>query len=107
MILENVKNPKLVSMTADQTLRFWNLNELDDPRPTFKFKVKHPVEDGLSAISTSVENDLFITGDTSGCMKLWDVSEVDFDNQETSNFFLEKYFIIAHKATINTIQVVE
>ena len=40
-------------------------------------------------------------------MKLWDISEVDFDNQKTENFFLEKYFIIAHRATINTITVIQ
>jgi WD40 repeat protein len=103
LILDNRPVPKLCSMTADQTLRFWNLNELGDQRPTFKYHCGHPADDGLTAIATTKDNDFLITGDTSGQMKFWDISEVDLDNQETENFFLEKYFIIAHRATINTI----
>lgn len=40
-------------------------------------------------------------------MKMFDISEVNFDKQETEKFFIEKYFIIAHRGIINTIQVVE
>jgi len=94
-------------MSADQMLRFWNLDSVSDPTPTFKFHCKHPSDDGTTAIATTKDNDYLITGDTSGQMKLWDISEVDLDNQSTENFFLEKYFIIAHRATINTIQIVE
>ena len=36
-------------------------------------------------------------------MKMWDISEVDLDDQTTQNMFLERYFIIAHKALINTV----
>jgi WD40 repeat protein len=107
LILENRKHPKLISMTADQWLRFWNLKDVGDQKPTFKFHCKHPDDDGLTAIATTKDNDYLITGDTSGQMKLWDISEVDLDNQKTENFFLEKWFIIAHRATINTIQIVE
>jgi WD40 repeat protein len=103
LILDNRPNPKLVSMSADQWLRFWNINELGDQSPTFKFWCKHPEDDGLTAIATTKDNDLLITADTSGQMKLWDISEVDLDNPDTKNFFLERYFIIAHRATINTI----
>jgi WD40 repeat protein len=67
-------------MSADQWLRFWNLNELGDQRPTFKIYCKHPEDDGLTAIATTKDNDYLITGDTSGQMKLWDISEVDLDN---------------------------
>jgi hypothetical protein len=38
---------------------------------------------------------------------MWDISKVDFNDQKTESFFLEKYFIIAHRATINTVQIVE
>jgi len=103
LILDSRKKPKLVSMTADQMLRFWNLDGASDGTPTFKFHCKHPDDDGTTAIATTKDNDYLITGDTSGQMKLWDISEVDLDNQSTENFFLEKYFIIAHRATINTI----
>lgn len=107
LILDQRKNPKLVSMTADQWLRFWNLTDQSVLKPTFKFHCKHPEDDGLTAIATTKDNDYLITGDTSGQMKLWDISEVDLDNQNTENFFLEKYFIIAHRGTINTIQILE
>lgn len=40
-------------------------------------------------------------------MKMWDISQVDFDDQTTDKKFIEKYFIIAHRATINSIQIVE
>ena len=90
-------------MSADQWLRFWNLDGLGDLGPTFKYHCKHPSDDGLTAIATTKDNDYLITGDTSGQMKLWDISEVDLDKPSTANFFLEKYFIIAHRAIINTI----
>jgi hypothetical protein len=38
---------------------------------------------------------------------MWDITKVDFDKQETEIHFVEKYFIIAHDATINSIQIVE
>jgi hypothetical protein len=40
-------------------------------------------------------------------LKYWDISGVDFDDQKTECKFIEKYFIIAHRATINTIQIVD
>mmetsp|Transcript_18768 Transcript_18768/g.32071 ORF Transcript_18768/g.32071 Transcript_18768/m.32071 type:complete len:168 (-) Transcript_18768:339-842(-) len=40
-------------------------------------------------------------------MKVWDISEVDLDDQTTENKFIELYFIIAHKSIINTIEIVE
>lgn len=48
-----------------------------------------------------------MTGDTSGQLKMWDISDVDLDEQSTDVKFIEKYFIIAHRATINSIQIVE
>ena len=38
---------------------------------------------------------------------MWDISEVDLNDQSTENMFLERYFIIAHKAMINSIQIAE
>jgi hypothetical protein len=40
-------------------------------------------------------------------MKIWNIKDVDFDDQSTANKFILKVFIIAHKALINTIQIVE
>ena len=38
---------------------------------------------------------------------MWDFSKVDLSDQKSQNFFVEKYFIIAHRSTINTINIVE
>lgn len=92
---------KLLSMTADQTLRFWSLT--DAKAPTFKYSCKHPEEDSLTAVAVTKDNDLLITGDTSGQMKVWDISGVNLDDQTTEHKFIEKYFIIAHRSVINTI----
>ena len=48
-----------------------------------------------------------VSGDTAGQMKMWDISGVDFDIPETKRHFNEKYFIIAHKSVINTIEIIE
>lgn len=40
-------------------------------------------------------------------MKLWDIKDVDLDDQKTQKFFLERYFIAAHRGMINQISVVE
>jgi hypothetical protein len=74
---------KLLSMTADQHLRFWCL--VDAKKPTFKFYCKHPEDDSLSAVAVTKDNDIIVTGDTSGQLKCWDVSGVDFDDQTTEN----------------------
>ena len=55
---------KLLSMTADQKLRFWCLK--DFKAPTFTFDCKHPEDDSLSAVAISKDNNTLITGDTSG-----------------------------------------
>lgn len=74
LIMEGVdKNDgKLVSMSADQYLRFWNLNELSGGKqPSFKYYCKHNPYgdndlDGLSAIQLTQDNTVLLTGDTSG-----------------------------------------
>lgn len=99
---------KLMTMTADQHLRFWSLNELTGGKqPSFKIHCKHPPDDGLTAVAVTSENDILLTGDTSGQLKMWDISEVDLNDQTTENKFIEKYFIIAHRGNINTIQIAE
>jgi hypothetical protein len=54
-------------------------------------------------LTITKDNNTLITGDTSGYLKVWDITNVDLDNQKTEGKFIEKYFIIAHKATINSI----
>jgi WD40 repeat protein len=96
---------KLLSMTADQWLRFWDLT--DSKAPAFKFHCGHPEEDSLSAVAATKDNNTLVTADTSGQLKVWDVSKVLFNDQSTDKYFLEKFFIIAHRAVINTIQIVD
>ena len=99
---------KLLSMTADQYLRFWNLDEHKSKKQmTFKYHCKHPPDDGLTSVAVTKDNNTLVTGDTSGQLKMWDISMVDLDDQTTEAKFIERYFIIAHKSTINTIQIVE
>ena len=95
----------LLSMTADQNLRFWNLKEQQAPH--FKFHCKHPEDDSLSAVAVTKDNNFIITGDTSGQLKVWNITDVNLLDPSTVNKFIEKYFIIAHKAVINGIQIVE
>ena len=91
----------LVSVTPDQYLRFWDLK--DGKAPTMKFHCRHPIDDHLTAIAFSMDNDTMVTCDTSGQLKMWDITDVKLDDQSTSKFFIEKYFIIAHRAMINTV----
>ena len=103
------KKELLLSMTCDQWLRFWVLDDLKETKtPCFRFNANHPNEEdrneeNLTAIAVSEDCDAIITGDTSGQMKMWDVSKVDFEDQRTEKFFIEKYFILAHKKCINDI----
>lgn len=99
---------KLVSMSADQYLRFWSIQKLDDGKmPCFRFKTNHPDDDNLTAMAVTEDNEYVITGDTQGQIKLWDISKVDLEDQSTDKYFLEIYFIAAHRSMINQISVVE
>ena len=40
-------------------------------------------------------------------MKVWDITDVNLLDPSTKNKFIEKFFIIAHRAVINNIQIVE
>jgi len=51
-------------MTPDQTLRFWSL--VDTAAPTFKYHCRHPDDDHLTAIAFTQDNNILVTGDTSG-----------------------------------------
>ena len=102
------KREKLLSMTADQYLRFWSTEENKDiPNPCFRFWCNHPDDDNLTSVAVSEDNDVIVTGDTQGQMKMWDISEVDLEDQSTDKMFLERYFIAAHRSQINQISIVE
>ena len=95
-------------MSADQNLRFWDLDELSEAKqPTFKFNAKHPDGENLTAVAVTEDCQNIITGDTSGQMKRWDVSRVNFNDQSTDKHFIEKYFICAHRKCINEIKIAE
>ena len=91
----------LISGTADQTLRFW---ETKTGKLRNKISVQHHPEDALTAIATSKNNSVLFSGDTSGCLKKFDLENFDID---TSTTMTKEWFIKAHRAIINSIAIVE
>jgi WD40 repeat protein len=99
----------LLSGTADQNLRFW-----DTKTGKLRNKVKvgfHP-EEALTAIATNIENKTLFCGDTSGCIKKFDLTKFDFKNLTTYDFNYPielhvEWFIKAHRAIINSIAIAE
>jgi hypothetical protein len=69
----------------------------------FTFYGDHEKLDALSAIATTNDNKFIITGDTAGCMKMWDFSRFQFRIHHTSDNISEKWFIQAHRRVINCI----
>jgi BRCT domain type II-containing protein len=47
----------------------------------------------LTAIATDEDNDFLVTGDTAGCMKLWDISQHRFKVDLTSEKMNQLWFI--------------
>jgi len=45
-----------------------------------KFHCKHPPDDNLTAVAVTKDNDILITGDTSGQLKVWDMTNVDLED---------------------------
>ncbi len=69
----------LLSGTADQMIRFWDLNDLSSGKqPIFKMKVNHADGDALTIIAVNEDCDRLVTADTAGRIKLWDTSLPDF-----------------------------
>jgi WD40 repeat protein len=65
----------LLSGTADQTIRFWDLNDLSSGKqPVFKMSVNHADGDALTIIAVNEDGDRLVTADTAGRLKLWDIS---------------------------------
>jgi WD40 repeat protein len=90
-------------------MRFWDLNDITHIKePSNKMYADHLKGESLTAVGSDKENDYLITGDTKGHLKVWDISKVDF-TEKTDIYHLVsvKYFVVAHKALINTIQVCE
>lgn len=78
------KSRILLSATADQTIRFWDLTDLSSGKqPIFKMKVNHAEGDALTMIAVNIDCDRLVTTDTAGRMKLWDISKADFRNEKS------------------------
>jgi len=101
----------LVSMSADQIVRFWDLKDLQTVKgPIHSMFAGHgdPKEEQLTGIAVTLENDQFVTSDTSGRIKMFDCSRIsdwrtekDFENKIKC-----RYYIIAHKSLISSIEIV-
>lgn len=99
----------LMSGTADQYVRFWDVSENNvSSAPVLLMYADHPVEDSLSSIAASADNKYILTGDTSGHLKLWDFSNFKIKagcGQVDKK--MQKWYIKAHKHIINSICVFE
>ena len=63
----------------------------------------HAKEDSISAITASKKNTYIITGDTAGCLKLWNFEDFKFREDHTTDNIKVEWFIVAHKTIINSI----
>lgn len=69
-------------------------------------------KDQLTGLAVTMENDKFVTTDTSGRIKMFNISRVDFrDETETHEQKLAKisnpWFINAHRELINSVEMVQ
>lgn len=83
----------IVSVTADQMIRFWDYDITDSKQPVFTLYGDHDKLDSLTAIATTEDNKYLITGDTAGCIKKWDLSKFKFGEHMTSESIVECWFI--------------
>jgi WD40 repeat protein len=102
----------LLSGSADQTIRFWDLNDLTSGKPPlFKFCDTHETGEALTALAIDSLDEKLVTADTKGRFKLWDISAVDLraglSNEETRSKIRLCWYINAHKSAVNTLQIVE
>ena len=102
-------------MSADQMLRFWDIDDLQSQKgPVFKFHAGHInsfSDDQLTGLAITDENDRFVTTDTSGRIKMFNISRVDFKDMEQSHEQkLAKigtpWFITAHRKLISSVEIV-
>jgi WD40 repeat protein len=96
-----VEKELLLSGTADQWLRFWDTKT---GKLVNKVKVNHHSEDALTALATDSKNKVLFSGDTSGWIKKFNLASFNFENGKELE---EEWFILAHRAIINNISVVE
>ena len=75
----------IVSVSADQMIRFWDFDVSSSRQPVFSLYGDHDKLDSLTSICTDVENEFIVTGDTSGGMKMWDLTNFTFKVDHTSD----------------------
>ena len=110
----------LISMSADQIIRFWNIDKIQDQNeinpPVFKFYADHinkVFPDQLTGLAiTKIEgNDRVVTSDTSGRIKMFNFAAVKFLSDETYEEKEAKmsnpWFINAHRKLITSIEIIE
>lgn len=79
----------IVSITADQMIRFWDYDITDSKPSVFSLYGDHDKLDSLTAIATTECNKYLVTGDTAGCIKKWDISKFKFGEHMTSDCIVE------------------
>lgn len=84
-------------------IRFWDFDPTNTRQPVFTLYGDHEKLDALSSIATTLDNKYLVTGDTAGCMKMWDFSRFQFRVHHTSDYIDERWFIQAHRRVINCI----
>ena len=101
----------LVSMTADQWLRFWDLRDLASKGPIFKMNADHGtgIDEQLTGIAFTKDNKEFVTTDTMGRIKKFDCSAIT--DWRTDSNIMEKikvpYYINAHRSLISSVEIIE
>ncbi len=83
----------MVSVSADQKIRFWDFDVTSGRQPVFTLDGEHDKLDSISTIATTDDNNWIITGDTSGNMKLWDLNNHKFRVDLTSDKIARVWFI--------------
>lgn len=93
----------LLSISADQLLRFWDFDITGVKQPVFTMYGEHARDDSISAVATSLDNNYIVTGDTAGCIKLLNFSDFKFREDHTIDNIKVEWFIIGHKTVINSL----
>lgn len=111
LILKEKKT--LISSTSDQLLRFWNLKTLNLILSISAGHgvANHPSQEAITSLGTTSNNNFLLTGDTSGNLKLHDISDLDLQAKEkiqsSHASIYTNWFIRAHFKAINHIEVIE
>ena len=100
----------LVSGTADQKLRFWDLKEIPK-KPLFTLHVEHGAGESLTAFKATKDAKFFVTADTRGQIKCWNMQHLDvrsdMDEEAMRAQLRDEWFITAHRKIINSLSLVE